>query len=119
MPPRRSPAQRSPERAAIACERVSQSKVQSFKKGSGELLLPGAPQTAGIRFCCPVGPTAFYLGNLRALAPQLRSKSKSLVIVGTCRDRQSVVSGKSVSVGVDIGGRSMIKKKNEEKKDWK
>src|SRR3546814_7215544 len=76
MPPRRSPAQRSPATAAIACERVSQSKVQSFKKGSGELLLPGAPQTAGIRFCCSVGPTAFYFGTLRASAPQLRSKSK-------------------------------------------
>ena len=27
-----------------------------LKKGSGELLLLGAPRTAGVRFCCPVRP---------------------------------------------------------------
>src|SRR3546814_12975678 len=31
-----------------------------------------------------------------------------------CGDRQSVVSGKSVSVRVDLGGRRLIKKKNSE-----
>src|SRR3546814_6561440 len=38
-----------------------------------------------------------------------------LFILGT-RDRKSVVEGKSVSVRVDLGGRRIIKKKNNEKK---
>lgn len=28
---------------------------------SGELLLPGAPRTAGIRFCCPVRPNRAFV----------------------------------------------------------
>src|SRR3546814_10991430 len=32
---------------------------------------------------------------------------------GSCSDRKSVVEGKSVSVRVDLGGRRVIKKKND------
>src|SRR3546814_10965309 len=34
-----------------------------------------------------------------------------------CTDRKSVVEGKSVSVRVDLGGRRIIKKKNNQKKN--
>src|SRR3546814_14131541 len=37
---------------------------------------------------------------------------RKLVTFPACRDRKSVVSGKSVSVRVDLGGRRNLKKKN-------
>src|SRR3546814_19471513 len=40
------------------------------------------------------------------------NRSKSLPKCGCDIDRKRVVSGKSVSVRVDLGGRSIIKKKN-------
>src|SRR3546814_19994049 len=50
----------------------------------------------------------------------LRKRDKLRTIVRRlsnerCRDRKSVVSGKSVLVRVDLGGRRIIKKKNKEK----
>ena len=54
-------------------------------KISGELLLPGAPQTAGIRFCCPVRPEPRLSLITLSVRTQLCSNRERLVIVGTCR----------------------------------
>src|SRR3546814_13734979 len=51
---------------------------------------------------------------LRHQAPRHRRRSASYVS-GRSRDRKSVVSGKSVSVRVDLGGRRTIKKKKKKK----
>src|SRR3546814_10215829 len=40
------------------------------------------------------------------------------LVVGRNRDRKSVVSGKSVSVRVDLGGRRIIKKKSKKRNEY-
>ena len=52
---------------------------------SGELLLPGAPQTAGFRFCCPVRTEPRLSLVTSSVRTQLRGNRERLVIVGTCR----------------------------------
>lgn len=41
------------------------------------------PRSPGIRFCCPVGPTALKLCKVRPLGPHLRCESECVVIVCT------------------------------------
>src|SRR3546814_16225718 len=52
--------------------------------------------------------TSAFVGALTIL---LRAVLEALLVVIALVDRKSVVSGKSVSVGVDLGGGSTIKKK--------
>src|SRR3546814_17947857 len=49
----------------------------------------------------------------RVSAPPLFVRRFNLAAVSGGQDRKSVVSGKSVSVRVDLGGRRIIKNKNE------
>src|SRR3546814_14301535 len=50
------------------------------------------------------------LGTMKAIRPRAAAARDSATSAAR-RDRQSVVSGKSVSVRVDLGGRRIIKKK--------
>src|SRR3546814_14959481 len=52
---------------------------------------------------------ALYLG---VFAPHLATKLLGLVTVGPTEDRKRGVSGKSVSVRVELGGGRVLKKKN-------
>ena len=54
-------------------------------KESGELLLLGAPRTAGFRFCCPVRTEPRLSLVTSSVRTQLRGNRERLVIVGTCR----------------------------------
>src|SRR3546814_19862471 len=56
-----------------------------------------------------------YLGR----AIRCRARTARKVGSGTHSDRKSVVSGKSVSVRVDLGGRRIIKKKKRSKQQAK
>src|SRR3546814_14160452 len=54
---------------------------------------------------------AVYAGVLDEIAPHIRLRVLIDIIAGASADRKSVVSGKSVSVRVDLVGRRIIKKK--------
>src|SRR3546814_16947653 len=51
-----------------------------------------------------------------AFVPHVLGKAPLMIVAVDYEDRKSVVSGKSVSVSVDLGGRRIIKKKNKKKK---
>src|SRR3546814_14275280 len=51
------------------------------------------------------------IGQTRQIAAALQSEMGQKALGGRIKDRKSVVSGKSVSVRVDLGGRRFIKKK--------
>ena len=74
--------------------------LSSKRSGKGgELLLPGAPRTAGIRFCCPVRPEPRSSFITSVVRPQLCSNRERLVIVGTCgfdRFYGSITPGKNI-----------------------
>src|SRR3546814_18325543 len=60
---------------------------------------------------CKGSPMEDFIDNLAAQEGWTESTTKT-VLAG---DRKSVVSGKSVSVRVDLGGRRIIKKKRKDK----
>src|SRR3546814_17671783 len=69
----------------------------------------------GERCRLPPGSLNYPLRSLSAcVRPRGKLGNQHLRGLGT-GDRKSVVSGKSVSVRVDIGGRSIIKTKNKQK----
>src|SRR3546814_12209609 len=55
-------------------------------------------------------------GSSPSLPPASSSMPTNLISLSSSGDRTSVVSGKSVSVRVDLGGRRIIKKKNKKQK---
>src|SRR5215216_5732244 len=68
---------------------LGRSLAQPEMKGSGELLLPGAPRAAGIPFCCPVGSDRAFVFVTQSVRTLLRSNCERLVIVGTCVNEPS------------------------------
>src|SRR3546814_14153021 len=78
-------------------------------RGAGGDRLPAAADGAIVR-----GGAGDGGGAGRGIARRKAARHRG---VGAWRDRKSVVSGKSVSVRVDLGGRRIIKKKNDKLKD--
>src|SRR3546814_21134058 len=83
--------------------------LRAAVEGSGEtsLLLTGTVfMIAGIAFKFGAAPFHMWVPDTYHGAP-----TPITLFIGTAPDRKSVVSGKSVSVRVDLGGRRIIKKK--------
>src|SRR3546814_13649433 len=62
---------------------------------------------------CPT-PVTFLISvcNIRGRYITVSTGRRTIVRATECEDRKSVVSGKSVSVRVDLGGRRIIRNKN-------
>src|SRR3546814_16144253 len=81
--------------------------------GASVLILPKCGEiSAPVVFTIPLQLLAYHVAVLRGTdVDQPRNLAKSV----TVEDRKSVVSGKSVSVRVDLGGSRIIKKKKKKK----